>query len=43
MLKDALIPRLVEISSIDISEVKWVCVVEKEASIVPRLVMIDLI
>lgn len=29
--KDALIPRLIEISSIDISEVKWVCIVEKEA------------
>jgi hypothetical protein len=32
--KDALIPRLVDIRSIDISEIKWVCIVEKEASFV---------
>lgn len=43
MSKDALIPRLIEISSIDVSEAKWVCIVEKEASFVPRLAMIHLI
>ncbi|EED18059.1 meiosis-specific topoisomerase Spo11, putative [Talaromyces stipitatus ATCC 10500] len=30
--EDALIPRLIDVSSVDISEVKWVCVVEKEAA-----------
>uniref|UniRef100_A0A093XDK4 DNA topoisomerase (ATP-hydrolyzing) n=1 Tax=Talaromyces marneffei PM1 TaxID=1077442 RepID=A0A093XDK4_TALMA len=34
--EDALIPRLKDIGSIDISEVKWVCVVEKEKQAIFR-------